>query len=90
MLKVLCRQKCISVVLGSFVFLLAGCTSKSERDYIGGCVANGGPKEVCSCTYDKLKASYSDDVFDKIEKGYMPEDFMDKNIIAMKSCMTGG
>jgi hypothetical protein len=69
------------------LFVLTGCTSKSERDYISGCRSSGASKEVCSCTYDKLQSSYDSDVFEKIEKGYMPPDFMDKTIIAMQACV---
>ena len=69
------------------LFVLAGCTSKSERDYMTGCVANGAPKELCECSYDKIKGMYSEDDFNKIEKGYVPPDFMDKMVESSKLCV---
>lgn len=87
MLKVLCRQVCVLAVCGSSLLSLVGCTSKTERDYITGCIASGGPKEVCSCAYDKLEDTYAEEVFSQIEKGSVPDDFMETNIMAMKSCM---
>lgn len=73
-------------VFGLAVVLLSGCASKSERDYMTGCVSSGASKDVCSCTYDSLKASYSEAVFEDIDKGIIPQDFMEKTAVAMKQC----
>lgn len=68
--------------------LLVGCTSKMERDYITGCVSSGAPKEKCSCAYDKLEDQYPSEVFERMEKtGFVPDDFMQANVMAIKSCM---
>jgi len=54
---------------------------------VTGCVANGAPKELCECSYEKIKSMYSEDDFNKIEKGYVPADFMDKMVESTKLCV---
>lgn len=79
----------LQILLPSIVLMLvAGCTSKMERDYITGCVASGAPKEKCSCAFEKLENQYPGEVFERMEKtGFVPDDFMQANVIAIKSCM---
>lgn len=36
-------------------FLLVGCTSKLESDFINGCKSTGGSSAYCSCTYEKME-----------------------------------
>lgn len=72
---------------GIVISVVTGCASKSERDYMRGCVANGAPKELCECSYEKLQGMYSEEAFNKIEKGYMPADFMDKMVESTKMCV---
>jgi hypothetical protein len=35
--------------------LLAGCTSKLESEFMGGCRSTGGSDSSCSCIYKKLE-----------------------------------
>lgn len=75
------------LMTGIVLTTLVACTSKSERDYMTGCVANGAPKELCECSYEKIKSMYSEEDFNKIEKGYVPADFMDKMVESTKLCV---
>ena len=80
-------NKFAKILLLLTIGALSACTSKSERDYMSGCVANGAPKELCECSYEKIKGMYSEDDFNKIEKGYVPADFMDKMVESTKLCV---
>lgn len=81
----------VRVVLTGIVLSgLAACTSKTERDYIRGCVSNGAPKELCECSYEKLEGLYSKEVFSNLEKGIVPADFMDKMVQSTQMCITKG
>lgn len=80
------RKNLRTMLLLSIIFLSA-CTSKTERDYMQGCVANGAPKDLCECSFEKLEDMYSEEVFDNIHKGYIPPDFMDKMIESTKMCV---
>ena len=43
-------------VLGAVlaVLVLSSCTSKLEKEYMGGCRSTGTPKKICSCIFDKM------------------------------------
>ena len=75
------------LMTGIVLTTLAACTSKTERDYMKGCAANGAPKELCECSYEKIEEMYSEEIFNNIEKGYIPADFMDKMLIASEQCV---
>ena len=40
---------------------LAGCASKTERQFISGCKTGGIEGDVCECIYDKLEKKYGED-----------------------------
>ena len=42
-------------------FLIAGCASKTERQFVSGCKASGVDSEICECIFDKLEAKYGED-----------------------------
>lgn len=46
-------KRMLTVALGAW--LLAGCSSKVEREFIAGCQSSGAAKSFCSCTYDELE-----------------------------------
>lgn len=75
------------LMTGIVLTTLAACTSKTERDYMKGCAANGAPKELCECSYEKIEEMYPEEIFNNIEKGYIPADFMDKMVIASEQCV---
>lgn len=72
------------------ILLMSGCTSRVEREFMEGCVSPGVPKDVCSCTYDKIEERYSEEKLERMEKyRAIPEDFMEETINAMKICVEG-
>lgn len=75
------------VLLLLTMWALSACTSKTERDYMKGCAANGAPKELCECSYEKIEEMYPEEIFNNLEKGYIPADFMDKMVIASEQCV---
>jgi len=76
------------ILMGFVLSSLLACTSKTEQDYMKGCAANGAPKELCECSYEKIEGMYPEEIFSNIEKGYIPADFMDKMIIASEQCVS--
>ena len=49
------------IVLFSCSFLMLGCASKTERQFISGCKSGGIEGSTCSCIYDKLEDKYGED-----------------------------
>lgn len=49
------------IVLISCSFLMLGCASKTERQFISGCKSGGIEGSTCSCIYDKLEDKYGED-----------------------------
>ena len=49
------------IVLISCSFLMLGCASKTERQFISGCKSGGIEGSTCSCIYDKLEKKYGED-----------------------------
>lgn len=43
------------------IFLLTGCASKSERQFISGCQTTGMEHSACKCIYKKLESKYGED-----------------------------
>jgi len=65
-------------------FVLAGCSSEVEKEFMAGCRNGGVPKSTCSCMYDTLKPD-----LEKIESdpGFMrSEDFWKRYIQAGARC----
>lgn len=75
-------------ILGGITILIfiTGCTSKAERAFMMGCVAHESMKEQCECVYEELEDHYPEEVFDKMERGYVPPDFLEKVESATNSC----
>lgn len=68
------------------LLLISACTSKAEQQFVIGCVETGGREDLCECTYEKLAEVYPKETFNKIEKGYVPSDFMEKMPQAVLLC----
>ncbi|MCY6413307.1 hypothetical protein QTA56_14420 [Acinetobacter sp. VNH17] len=45
---------------------LAGCESKSKRDFNAGCQSGGQSHSTCSCVYDQLEKQYSPALMEKL------------------------
>ncbi|EEH68718.1 hypothetical protein HMPREF0023_1753 [Acinetobacter sp. ATCC 27244] len=50
-----------SLALISLTLMIAGCASKTERQFISGCKTGGIDGSTCSCIYDKLEKKYGED-----------------------------
>jgi hypothetical protein len=74
----------------SVIMLLSGCgdseIEKLRSEYIAGCKNSGAPKDICSCTFDKTEEKYTESQLLQMNKGVMPEGFMDFQLKAMLSC----
>ena len=75
-------------VIGAIAILIlsTGCTSKQERAFMMGCVAHESMKDQCECVYDELEDHYSDEDFERINRGDVPADFLVQMDSAAKSC----
>ena len=78
-------NKSILILLSSFL-VLSGCTSKQERAFMMGCVAHESMKDQCECVYDELEDHYSDEDFERMNRGDVPADFLVQMDSAAKSC----
>lgn len=74
----------------SIVLLLSGCgdseIEKLRSEYIAGCKSSGTPKDICSCSFDKTEEKYTESQLLQMNKGVMPEGFVDFQLKAMISC----
>lgn len=83
-------------IFGSALLLavsLAGCESKSKREFNSGCQAGGTPRSACSCVYDKLEAHYSSSVMQKLGEQNssqfdLPPDFAEQMVRAAQYCQS--
>ena len=50
-----------SLALITLTLMIAGCASKTERQFISGCKTGGIDGSTCSCIYDKLENKYGED-----------------------------
>ena len=50
-----------SLALIILTLMIAGCASKTERQFISGCKTGGIDGSTCSCIYDKLEDKYGED-----------------------------
>ena len=50
-----------SLALIILTLMIAGCASKTERQFISGCKTGGIDGSTCSCIYDKLENKYGED-----------------------------
>lgn len=66
--------------------LITGCTSKAERAFMMGCVSHESMKAQCECVYDELKDHYPKSVFNNMEQGYVPPDFVEQTAAAALRC----
>ncbi len=73
---------------GIALMMLGACASKAEREYVRGCVANGASTDLCECSYEKLQEFYPEEIFNNIEKGYLPPDIMNKMVESIQMCVT--
>jgi hypothetical protein len=71
--------------------LVSGCgdseINKLRSEYIAGCKSSGTPKDICSCAFDKTEEKYTESQLLQMNKGVMPEGFMDFQLKAMLSCI---
>jgi len=63
--------------------VLAGCESKSKRDFNAGCQSGGTDRSTCSCVYDRLEAHYSPAFMEKL-----PQDFTEQMLRAAQACQS--
>ncbi|MEG0349012.1 MAG: hypothetical protein RR605_13255, partial [Acinetobacter sp.] len=50
-----------SLALIILTLMIAGCASKTERQFISGCKTGGIDGSTCSCIYDRLEDKYGED-----------------------------
>lgn len=86
------RLPFMGVVLLSAVSI-AGCESKSKRDFNAGCQSGGTDRSTCSCVYDKLEAHYSPEVMEKLGQQNvsqldLPRDFTEQMLRAAQTCQS--
>lgn len=83
-------------ILGSVMLLavcLAGCESKSKREFNAGCQSGGTDRSTCSCVYDQLEAQYSPAVMEKLGNQNLsnfdlPQDFVENMALAAQYCQS--
>ncbi|MCB1657506.1 MAG: hypothetical protein KDI39_04710 [Pseudomonadales bacterium] len=75
-------------ILGGITILIftTGCTSKAERAFMMGCVSHESMKAQCECVYGELKDHYPKAVFNNMEQGYVPPDFVEQTAAAALRC----
>lgn len=86
------RLPFMGVVLLSAVSI-AGCESKSKRDFNAGCQSGGTDRSTCSCVYDKLETHYSPEVMEKLGQQNvsqldLPRDFTEQMLRAAQACQS--
>lgn len=72
---------------------LAGCESKSKREFNAGCQSGGTDRSTCSCVYDQLEAHYSPSVMQKLSEQNvshldLPTDFGEQMVRAAQYCQS--
>lgn len=72
---------------------LAGCESKSKRDFNAGCQSGGTDRSTCSCVYDKLEAHYSPQFMEQLGEQQvsqldLPHDFSEQMLRAAQACQS--
>jgi hypothetical protein len=72
---------------------MAGCESKSKRDFNAGCQSGGTDRSTCSCVYDKLEAHYSPQIMEKLGQQNvsqldLPQDFTEQMLRAAQACQS--
>jgi hypothetical protein len=83
-------------ILGSVMLLavsLAGCESKSKREFNAGCQSGGTDRSTCSCVYDQLEGQYSPAVMEKLGEQTLsnfdlPQDFIENMALAAQYCQS--
>ena len=70
---------------------LAGCDSKTKKEFKKGCQAGGADSSTCSCVYDQLEKRYSEEQMQRIGKMTpmdmdLPPDFDRAIVSAMQQC----
>jgi hypothetical protein len=74
----------------SVALLLSGCgdseIEKLRSEFIAGCKSGGASKDICSCAFDKTEEKYTESQLLQMNKGVMPEGFMDFQLKAIISC----
>lgn len=73
----------------TLAFCLIGCTSKTEKDFIRGCTADGylDNKKQCSCVYTELENRYGEKSLELMGKtNYIPDDFPEQMVQSMATC----
>lgn len=74
----------------SIALLVSGCgdseINKLRSAFIDGCKSSGVPKDVCSCSFDKTEENYTKNQLLQMNKGVIPEGFLDFQLKAMLSC----
>ena len=62
----------IAIIIG-----FAACsTDKNKRDFVAGCIHVGNNGTICSCLYDEMSDSYSEQDFEDMNKSQQfPPDF---------------
>ncbi len=83
-------------ILGSVMLLavsLAGCESKSKREFNAGCQSGGTDRSTCSCVYDQLEVKYSPAVMEKLGEQTLsnfdlPQDFIENMALAAQYCQS--
>lgn len=83
-------------ILGGVMLLaisLAGCESKSKREFNAGCQSGGTDRSTCSCVYDQLEVQYSPAVMEKLGNQNLsnfdlPQDFVENMALAAQYCQS--
>lgn len=83
-------------ILGGVMLLtisLAGCESKSKREFNAGCQSGGTDRSTCSCVYDQLEVQYSPAVMEKLgdqnlSNFDLPQDFVENMALAAQYCQS--
>ena len=74
----------------SIAVLVSACGDSEMNElrsgFIDGCKSGGGSKDVCSCIFDKTEKKYTKSQLLQINKGVIPDGFMDFQMKAMLSC----
>ena len=73
--------------------VLAGCESKSKREFNAGCQSGGTDRSTCSCVYDQLEARYSPSIMQKLSEQNvshldLPTDFGEQMVRAAQYCQS--
>ena len=63
-----------------------GCSSGVEGQFIRGCKAGGADSDMCSCVYEKMKATYGEEGIDKNLNDYPSQAFSEHIIENTVQC----